>query len=298
METKTVRSGSLLGLITSQAHLKPVVCLETSPPRDKADGRRILEIVARAQSRAEFVTVTDTGSSRGARAIEAAIQLRDATGLPVIAHLACTGRTRDDFSRDVDALLKSNVDHVLVLRGDSFVAPFEGFAHADEAIAFLHQRYPSLTIGAACYPSGHPEDAELGQDIRNMQRKVQAGASFFGSQLVFSHVAFRDHVLAAAKAGIGAPILPGIPVVGELARLEQDLRGNAAGVQAGTAERVAAVAVLPAVDTGNLEAVLCGADGRRVAGRAAADHDQVKGGLSGHGFRLPAAGGPGLPGIP
>lgn len=221
METKTIRSGSLLGLITSQAHLKPVVCLETSPPRDKADWRTVLAIVARAESRAEFVTVTDTGSSRGARAIEAAIQLRDATGLPVIAHLACTGRTRNDFSRDVDALLKGNVDHVLVLRGDSFVASSEGFAHADEAIAFLHQRYPSLTIGAACYPGGHPEDAERGQDIRAMQRKVRAGASFFASQLVFSHVAFRDHVLAAAKAGISVPILPGIPVVGELARLEQ-----------------------------------------------------------------------------
>lgn len=221
METKTVRSGSLLGLVTSQAHLKPVVCLETSPPRDKADGRRILEIVARAQSRAEFVTVTDTGSSRGARAIEAAVQLRHVTGLPVIAHLACTGRTRDDLMRDVDALLKGDVDHVLVLRGDSFVATSDGFAYADEAIAFLCRRYPSLTIGAACYPSGHPEDGEPGQDIRSMQRKVRAGASFFASQLVFNHTAFRDHVLAAAKAGISVPILPGIPVVGELARLER-----------------------------------------------------------------------------
>ena len=164
--------------------------------------------------------MTDTGSSRGDPATQAAIQLRLATGRPVIAHVACAGQTQDDLSRRVEALLEGHVDHVLVLRGD--VTPKSGgFTHADEAIAFLRRRYPRLVIGAACYPCGHPDDGELGQDIRTMQRKAQAGADFFVSQIVLDHARFRDHVIAAARAGIRVPILPGISVVGSLARLEK-----------------------------------------------------------------------------
>ncbi len=42
----------------------------------------------------------------------------------------------------------------------------------------------------------------------------------------------------------------------QLGGLEQRLRGDAAGVQAGTAERVAPVGVLPFVDAGHFELVL------------------------------------------
>ena len=63
--------------------------------------------------------------------------------------------------------------------------------------------------------------------------------------------------------------------VKELGGLEQRLRRNAAGVQAGAAEGVAAVLVLPFVDAGDLELVLGGADRAGIAGGTAADDDDV-----------------------
>ena len=68
-------------------------------------------------------------------------------------------------------------------------------------------------------------------------------------------------------------------VLGALEQLrgfEQGLGGDAAGIEAGAAEGVGAVEILPFVDASNLQLVLRGADGRRVTGGSAADHDDVE----------------------
>ena len=61
----------------------------------------------------------------------------------------------------------------------------------------------------------------------------------------------------------------------ELRGLEQRLGGNAAGIQAGAAEGIAAVAVLPLVDAGHFELVLRGSDRRRITRGTGADDDDV-----------------------
>src|SRR5690606_11198666 len=62
----------------------------------------------------------------------------------------------------------------------------------------------------------------------------------------------------------------------ELARFEQRLRWDAADVQARAAERPAAVRRGPFVHARGLEAELSGSYCRRIAGRPAADHDDVE----------------------
>ena len=71
--------------------------------------------------------------------------------------------------------------------------------------------------------------------------------------------------------------------VKQLGGFQQRLGGNAAGIEAGAAEGIAAIAILPFVDAGHREAVLPGADGGRVSARSAANDDHVE--LIGHGFR-------------
>src|SRR5882724_8205349 len=61
----------------------------------------------------------------------------------------------------------------------------------------------------------------------------------------------------------------------QLRGLEQRLRGDASGVQAGSAERKAAVAVLPFIDAGDFELVLGGMNRGGIARGPAADHDDV-----------------------
>src|SRR4029450_8241099 len=62
----------------------------------------------------------------------------------------------------------------------------------------------------------------------------------------------------------------------QLRGFEQRLGRNAARVQARATEGRRAVEVLPFVDARDAELVLCRADCRRIAGRAATDHDDVE----------------------
>ena len=70
------------------------------------------------------------------------------------------------------------------------------------------------TSRSRAYPECHPDSADVSTDLDNLRRKVDAGATRAITQ--FFHEAdtffrFRD---AAAAAGIGAEIVPGImPVV-------------------------------------------------------------------------------------
>src|SRR5215469_14669261 len=57
----------------------------------------------------------------------------------------------------------------------------------------------------------------------------------------------------------------------QLRRLEQRLRRDAAGVQAGATEGGRAVVVLPLIYTGDAQLVLCCANARRVSGGACTD---------------------------
>ena len=61
----------------------------------------------------------------------------------------------------------------------------------------------------------------------------------------------------------------------ELARFEQRLGGDAAGIRAGAAEHGRAVLVLPLVDAGHLELVLRGANGGGITRRTATNDDHV-----------------------
>ena len=79
-----------------------------------------------------------------------------------------------------------------------------------------------------------------------------------------------------------AVVLGVVDAVREVGRLEQRLRRDAAAMEARAADLVV-------VDEGDLEPELAGAEGRRVAAGARAEHDEIEvvGGSDSHGIRVP-----------
>ena len=65
-------------------------------------------------------------------------------------------------------------------------------------------------VSGACYPEGHPESPDLVTDVRNLKKKVDAGAQHLVSQLFFDNDDFFRFLDRCRLAGIEVPIEAGI----------------------------------------------------------------------------------------
>ena len=203
--------------ITDALAMRPFFSFEFFPPKDEDGSRQLFDTIAALQSlRPAFVSITyGAGGSTRARTVALAKKIQQEAGLTVVAHVTCVGATRSELRSLFDDLARAGIENVLALRGDppkgeqQFVAPAGGFAHATELIAMLRRNY-DFCIGAACYPEKHPEAATMEDDLAHLREKVDAGADFLVSQLLFDNDAYFSFERRARGAGIAAPILPGL----------------------------------------------------------------------------------------
>jgi methylenetetrahydrofolate reductase (NADPH) len=143
-----------------------------------------------------------------------------------MAHLVCTGTTQSELDTTLRHMHAHGIRNILALRGDpprgdSEWKPVEGgFRYASELTAFVRGRF-ALGIGGACYPEKHHEAPSLEADIRNLKRKVEAGAEFLITQLFFDNEKYWRFVDAVRAEGIQVPIVPGIMPVLSLANLQR-----------------------------------------------------------------------------
>ena len=198
------------------------VSFEFFPPKDDLGFWDLYRTIEQLQPLCPtFVSVTyGAGGSTRRKTVELVKRIRADIGIEAMAHLTCVGATREEIQGVLDELAAAGLENLLALRGDppqgasEFVPTPGGFAHANELVEFVRSRY-SLCVGGACYPEKHPEAPDPDTDLRNLQRKVHAGAEFLITQLFFDNAdlyRFRDR---AAALGIHVPILAGImPILG------------------------------------------------------------------------------------
>ena len=168
-----------------------------------------------------FVSVTDRASGAlRKRTVDLTYRIKKDIGMETMAHLTCVASTREELAGTLDELHARGVENILALRGDppegcsEFVAPPNGFAHANELITFIKTRY-NFCIGVAGYPEGHPEAPSLRRDLENLKRKIDAGADFIITQLFFNNADFLRFRELAEYEGIKVPIVAGImPILG------------------------------------------------------------------------------------
>lgn len=164
----------------------------------------------------DFISVTyGAGGSTRDMSIEIASKVKNGFDQEVLAHLTCVGSTKDDISRILKELREAKIQNILALRGDppqgekQFVRMDGGFEYANELVDFIRSRN-DFSIGVAGYPEGHVEAPSLDEDIKNLKRKVDAGADFVVSQLFFDNDVFYRFRDSAMKIGIGVPLIPGV----------------------------------------------------------------------------------------
>ncbi|MBR2559558.1 MAG: methylenetetrahydrofolate reductase [Firmicutes bacterium] len=198
---------------------RTVFSFEVFPPKRDGSLDKIYEALSEmAVLSPDFISVTygAGGSVRDHKTEEIASWIKNELGIESAAHLTCVNSDRDDVLYILDRLNSGGVENVLALRGDITEGqePRNVFPHASDLAAFIRENDPSIGISGACYPEGHPESPDMIADIKNLKKKVDAGAEHLVSQLFFDNSIFYDFCEKARIAGIDTPIEAGImPVV-------------------------------------------------------------------------------------
>ena len=199
----------------------PRISFEFFPPQTLDASFRLWETAqALAPLRPSFASVTyGAGGTTRQLTHEAVTTVGRNYGLNVAAHLTCVDASRAETLDIARSYSEAGVNEIVALRGDApkgahrFTPHPEGFANSVELIEALADT-GKFTIRVGAYPEPHPDAADTAADVEWLKRKIDAGASSAITQFFFevdTFLRFRD---ACEKAGIAAPIIPGIlPII-------------------------------------------------------------------------------------
>ena len=204
------------------------VSFEFFPPTDPEMESVLRASVARLSLlRPSFVSVTygADGSTRD-RTREVVDALRRDTSLTVAPHITSIGSTREQVLALARAYWASGVRHLVALRGDapdcapSHVPVAESYGRGIELVHALRSTAP-FEIYVAAYPEVHPEATSATDDLDNLRRKVDAGATRAITQFFFDNDVFLRFRDACATAGIAATVVPGILPINRFAQVQR-----------------------------------------------------------------------------
>lgn len=196
---------------------KTVLSYEVFPPKRTTPVNTIYDTISELKELSpDFISVTygAGGGKNNNQTFEIASAIKS-YGIESVSHLPCIGLTKEDVSAKLKELKRAGIENILALRGD---VPSEGciqgdFTYASDLIAFIKSQ-GDFNILAACYPEGHIEAESKLEDIRNLKRKVDAGANHLITQLFFDNNFFYSFMERCQLADINVPIEAGImPVI-------------------------------------------------------------------------------------
>ena len=216
--------------ITACLKHTPSLSFEVFPPKTESTYdtvRRATEQIAAL--RPSFMSVTygaGGGTSRYTLAI--AKNIKEAYGVPSVAHLTCVSSTRATVRERIAEIREAGIENVLALRGDlppdtDPDAPRD-YMHAAELVRELRALCPELCIGGACYPECHPESENSDTDIRYLKEKVDAGCDFLTTQMFFDNNILYSFLYKIREKGITVPVIPGIMPITSAKQVERAVK--------------------------------------------------------------------------
>ena len=162
-----------------------------------ADGARVSERIAALADTVDVVGLTDNHAGQPRMSPLAAVALAREQGVGTIVHVSCRDRNRLALQSQVVGAAALGAEAVLCMQGD----PVPGVKRVGDMTATqLIAAAPAwsaphpLAVGAVVNPFAEDVDREL----RLLQRKIVAGATFVQSQMIFD-LARLEAFLSAAE---------------------------------------------------------------------------------------------------
>ncbi|MCM2323503.1 MAG: methylenetetrahydrofolate reductase [Oligoflexia bacterium] len=216
---------------------------EVIPPRNGTEQGKVLDqIEMLIGSGAEFLAVTKGagGSLRGG-SLPIAQAIKERFSMPCVAHFTCRDLNAEEVENSLMDHHYFGIRNILALRGDppdgqTEWQPREGghnFAH--ELITQIRamneghylerpggselskQDPTDFCIGAAAYPE-YPDARER---IEFFRRKVEAGAHYGVTDMIFDAELYARFIDACERHGLTVPVLPGTRILKTRAQAER-----------------------------------------------------------------------------
>ena len=196
----------------------PSISFEFFPPKTEEAAETLFRSIERlVPLNPSFVSVTyGAGGTTRQLTHELVLRIRKTTNLTVVPHMTCVGCTKDDMHRIIGEYVDEGITNMLALRGD----PPKGedasifdqcdFPYALDLIEFIKKEFPSVCVGAACYPEGHKETPNRLREMDLLKKKVDSGVEWLVTQMFFDNHEYYDFVERCRMLGINIPILAGI----------------------------------------------------------------------------------------
>ena len=199
------------------------VSFEFFPPKTPEGEDKLMHTVAElAPHSPEFFSVTyGAGGSTQEGTFGAVAKIR-AQGFDAAPHLSCVGATRSKVREILDELKAQGVTRLVTLRGDlpSGMGGMGELHHANELVSLIREHSGNhFRIHVAAYPEYHPQSRNPHDDLKHFVNKIHAGADSAITQYFYNADAYARFIDDVRKAGVNAPIVPGIMPITNYSRL-------------------------------------------------------------------------------
>lgn len=205
---------------------------EVFPPKKESSFESVKNAIEEiAACKPAFMSVTyGAGGGTSKYTLEIAKNISEKHGVPTLAHLTCVSSSRAIVHERIEDMKAAGIRNVMALRGD-LTPELEAtdpstwdYRHAVELVRELKESDADFCIGAACYPEVHPDSPNQKEDILHLKEKVEAGADFLTTQMVFDNNLFFNFLYKLREAGVTVPVLPGIMPITNANQVERAIK--------------------------------------------------------------------------
>jgi methylenetetrahydrofolate reductase (NADPH) len=199
------------------------ISFEFFPPKTD-EGVRLLDqtMASLKEASPEFCSVTFGAGGSTREGTLQTVQRLQKTGIPIAPHLASVGLSKNEIKSILKTYQSLNIDRIVALRGDlpSGMGQDSELKYAHELVALIRETTGNtFHIEVAAYPEIHPQAKNAKGDIKNLKKKMEAGADSAITQYFFNADAYFYLLDECAKENIHFPIVPGIMPITNFAKL-------------------------------------------------------------------------------
>ncbi len=196
---------------------RPELSIELFPPKTPEGVEALFQTVEQLKrlNPVYFSMTFGAGGSTRNLTVELCDRLKNKAGVETMCHLNLIGQSKAETRENLRQIKAAGIYNLLALRGDpprdqpDFKPHPDGFTSSVELIQEA-RKDPWFSIAVTGFPEVHPEAKDRAADMAYLKRKVDAGGCVIITQFFLDNAYFFEFMELVKKAGITAPVIPGI----------------------------------------------------------------------------------------